>query len=194
MLAPAQTVGNPAVQAGGSFDENIIEAARMRETAKAVVSAQESGAATISQETEAAYAVQPTPVTAKAVKVDLDNGQGSKDGVVQYPITGPDKFARTIAEAKQQAFIDEQREIAEQALDNAAKGRDEAGSRAEMEVVGKVSDGRKADAEERMERGPAVTNAADNAIEETNEAMEAEMEAKVADQVMDTVAEAKREE
>lgn len=193
MLAPAQSVGNPAAQAGGSFDDNATEMARLRETAKAVASTQEEGGAKTSKETETAYAVQPTPVSAKAVKVDLDSEKGSKDGVIQYPITGPDKFARTIAEAKTQAYIDEQREIASAAAETAMRGREDAGAKVEAEAAVEVSDGRKAAAEERMESGPSVSGAQDNFIKEANTKMEADMAAKIADQVMDTAAEVKRQ-
>ena len=60
---------------------------------------------------ETAQAVQPTPATSAAVKVELDTDQIAK-GIVEYPITGPDLFAHAATEQAIQV-ADEAREIAE---------------------------------------------------------------------------------
>ena len=84
-----------------------------------------SGATSSSGQTEAAYAVQPTPVTAKAAKVDLSGEKVSGGVTFEYPISGPDKFARAVAEQARSeaevrelvAKIEEAPEVAEIGLD-----------------------------------------------------------------------------
>ena len=121
MYVPAQAVGNAAVQAGGPSDGGTAEMARLRETAQAIQASEENGAVPGPVQAETTAAVQATPVSAKAVKVDLDADRAAKDGVIEYPITGPDKFARTIAEAKKVVYEEEQRAKKSEALDQVPK-------------------------------------------------------------------------
>lgn len=51
--------------------------------------------------TDTNYAVQPTPLTANAAKVDLSGEKSSGEAVFEYPVSGPDKFARAVAEVAQ---------------------------------------------------------------------------------------------
>ena len=64
---------------------------------------------------ETVQAVQPTPAAAKAVKVDLDADR-VVDGVVEYPVTGPDLFVQAATEQAIQV-ADAARETAEVAAE-----------------------------------------------------------------------------
>ena len=60
---------------------------------------------------ETAYAVAPTPVTAAASKADFTAEKSNGSTVFEYPISGPDKFARAVAE--QARMESEQQQIVE---------------------------------------------------------------------------------
>ena len=51
-----------------------------------------------SGKTETAVAVQPTPANQPAVKTDFGAAKNASEDVVDYPISGPDEFARLSAE------------------------------------------------------------------------------------------------
>ena len=166
MLVPAQAVGNAAVQAGGPSDGGSAEAARLRETAQAIAQGEENGAPAPVVQAETQKAIQPTPVTAKAVRVEMDADRATKEGVVQYPITGPDKFARTIAEAKREAYEIEQREAAGEAIGKAIEARtssaDAATARAERSAAPE-----RVDAEDRPSRSAAADEPEQSAVAST---------------------------
>lgn len=194
MLAPAQAVGNAAVQAGGPSDGGTAEAARLRETAQAIASSQENGAAGAPVQAESAKAVQPTPISAKAVKVDLDSDRGVEDGVVEYPITGPDKFAKTIADAKRFVYEQEQREAAGEAMDKASGARESRTERGDAMAAKEIQAERHEAAVEFAARPPAVSGAGDSAVAQADAALEAEMAEEAVDEAMDKAAETRREE
>jgi|GEM_PF-4626027 len=74
--------------------------------------------------TERADAVQPTPASAKAVKVDLVTDDTVSGELPEYPVFGPDKFARVAAE-KSQAAADENAAKVAAAQERAATVPDE---------------------------------------------------------------------
>ena len=84
-----------------------------------------SGGTSSSGGTENTTAVQPTPVTAKAAKVELSGEKVSGGVTFEYPISGPDKFARAVAEQARveveteqlMAKIEETPEVADVGLD-----------------------------------------------------------------------------
>lgn len=51
-----------------------------------------------SGKTETAVAVQPTPANQPAVRTDFGAAKNASDDVIEYPISGPDEFARLSAE------------------------------------------------------------------------------------------------
>jgi len=193
MVLPAQAVGAAVTQGAGQYDGGTAEMARLRDTAKAIMTGEEHGAATRQPQAETAKAVQPTPVSAKAVKVDLDGGRAAKSSVVEYPVTGPDKFARTIAEAKQQAYVEEQRDAAGEAISEAAGAREQQASQAEGRAQARAIDARDAAADEWMDRGPNVSGANDSAVAQADAAMEADMAKEVEQEGLDRAAEKRRE-
>ena len=192
-MVPAQAVGNAAVQAGGPSDGGSAEMARLRESAQAVQTTEENGNAPPPVAVETAKAVQPTPVSAKAVKVDVDPDRAAKDGVIEYPITGPDKFARTIAEAKQQAYVEEQRDAAGEAMDKATGIREDRDERVAAAASIKAHEARQNEAEEFAERPPAVSGAGQSAVAAADAALKEEMAAEAVDEALDAAAEARRE-
>lgn len=88
-----------------------------------------------STRTETAQAVQPTPVSSPASKVDLGSERLATEQVTSYPITGPDEFAKSMAVRNQEAAksdavietISTTPEVAEIGLDqDALRGKDDA--------------------------------------------------------------------
>ena len=188
MLAPAQVVGN-AAQAGGPSDGGSAEMTRLKETAQVIAKGEENGAPAPPVQAETAKAIQPTPISAKAVKVDLDADRPAKDGIVQYPITGPDKFARTIAEAKKEAYQIEQREAAGDAIARAQDGRVERAEAIGAKEAAQVAVERKSAGQAFVERGPAVSGADDSPTAAQN----AEMKSEMADEALEEAYEAAAE-
>lgn len=50
-----------------------------------------------SVKTETNQAVQTTPASTSAVKIDIGTERTAADGEIKYPISGPDQFAKTMA-------------------------------------------------------------------------------------------------
>jgi len=56
-----------------------------------------------SVQTETNQAIQPTPASTPAVKIDIGTERPANEGDLSYPISGPDQFAKSMAVRNQEA-------------------------------------------------------------------------------------------
>ena len=98
-----------APQGGGSTDNSTETEETSNETKTNPSEASGEGDQTSdtkpSGQTETVTAVQPTPVTSSAIKVDSISDSKPDEGF-SYPITGPDDFAQALAEQSRAEFND----------------------------------------------------------------------------------------
>lgn len=80
-----------------------------------------AGSASSGGQTETSTAVAPTPVTASAAKVELNSEKPVDTKGFEYPISGPDRFARAVAE---QMRVESQEQMVVEAIEEAQQVQD----------------------------------------------------------------------
>lgn len=94
VLEIASIAGN----GGKSSGPTETSAAALSRDVRPMMRADQKSAKAEPGRVELAYAVEPTPVTATAAKIDLEHEKSRGETVFEYPVFGPDRFARVAAE------------------------------------------------------------------------------------------------
>lgn len=156
--------GNGSSSGGGSVETRDRSGGPTETRAKGAPAADSFGPSA-TRAVEGKVAVEPTPVTAKAARVELkvESLQGEK--VFEYPITGPDKFAKAVNE---QSRMEAEKAEKEAALERASE-RNRPVEMEEPEPVREEAPAPEADAKvAKSDAEPAPEAAAEPAPETAN--------------------------